>query len=177
MVSKLFRSLKYATTVCKHKLYMAVGAVKVGGVSFRAVLFHDLSKFSLSEFGPYRDKFVPTEELNSSVDWHFKLAWEHHYGNNRHHWQYWWYGDQDMISPMPEQYVREMVADWIAAGMAYETDKPFLKRMDILPWVSNNLPKMKLHDTTKSLVIRILLEMGYSYKDLFDAMQDHLHNP
>jgi hypothetical protein len=58
--------------------------------------------------------------------------------------------------PMPECYVREMVADWLGAGRAYTGT------WDGLPeWLKGNAGKMILHPDTVACLRRVLIELGY----------------
>ena len=59
------------------------------GALWERVLVHDESKYSDEEFIPYRKNFFPInaeEKENNKLD--FDKAWEHHWKNNSHHWQY-----------------------------------------------------------------------------------------
>ena len=110
LLNKLVRSARYATTVLKHKSFLVVGAAMVGGVPLKNILFHDLSKFSRAEFGPYRDKFQPEKIPGGDVEKNFKRAWKKHCLKNKHHTQYWYQPEVNAEPlPMPEVYVREMV--------------------------------------------------------------------
>lgn len=63
-----------------------------------------------------------------------------------------WAGDFELlkrVSPMPERYVREMVADWYGAGMAQ--GKP-----DIRGWYEANKHRRTLHPATQSRVQELL---------------------
>lgn len=84
---------------------------------------HDKSKWSEEEFEPYRKNFFPInneEKENNKSD--FDKAWEHHYTNNDHHWQYWLDLDEETLKPFEERKVKlaylEMIADW--TGMGYK---------------------------------------------------------
>lgn len=55
--------------------------------------------------------------------------------------------------PMPEKYVREMVADWMGASRAYTGS------WDMRSWLDKNLPKMRLHPETRRLVNLVLSEV------------------
>ena len=81
---------------------------------------HDDSKWDLEEFDAYRKHFYPTlqenemvQDMKDRLEKDFDAAWEHHYKNNPHHWQYW--GKDNDI---PNVYIAEMILDWIAMGMA-----------------------------------------------------------
>ena len=89
-------------------------------------LRHDLSKYSPTEFIPgvkyFQGTRSPNEaerELNG-----YSLAWMHHKGRNRHHFEYW--TDLNMKTgryepvPMPPRYLAEMVMDRIAACKTYQ---------------------------------------------------------
>ena len=83
------------------------------------VAAHDQSKYSAEEFNAYRRHFYPTasesnmsQQVKDTFEEQFNIAWEHHYKNNGHHWEYW--GDEDI----PNVYIAEMMLDWIAMGMA-----------------------------------------------------------
>lgn len=79
---------------------------------------HDLSKYSEDEFDAYRRKYFPIdkiEEDESEAD--YKLALQHHYDNNRHHWNYW--AERKLINEMPLECVVEMLCDYIAMSMQY----------------------------------------------------------
>lgn len=75
-----------------------------------------------------------------------------------------WYHDATLIEqslkattplPMPEKYVREMVADWMGAGRAYTGS------WDDLPkWLEQNAEKMILHPKTVVLLWGVLSELG-----------------
>ena len=79
---------------------------------------HDLSKYGTSEFHQYRRHFYPvSEEEKESNKSAFDTAWEHHYTNNLHHWN-WWYKSGNMDN-MKMPYVVEMICDWEAMGYQF----------------------------------------------------------
>lgn len=53
---------------------------------YKHAFTHDLSKFCKKEFIPYAKYFYIDKDTYKAE---FKQAWEHHYKNNPHHWQYW----------------------------------------------------------------------------------------
>jgi len=55
---------------------------------------------------------------------------------------------------MPPKYVREMIADWVGAGMAISG------RKDPNPWYKKNKDKMLLHKDTRQLVEYELLDIA-----------------
>ena len=101
---------RYFWYILVHKYYVGVELAKLG--LYRAMITHDLSKFSPAEFSAYAMKFKSS--VNSKIiDDNFDRAWEHHKKWNRHHWQHW--GGK----PMPDRYVKEMIADWEAMGRVF----------------------------------------------------------
>ena len=115
-------------TVLKHKRYVRRACFKMG--LFRQGIFHDLSKFSPTEFFPsvkyYSGRLSPNavdRKINGA-----SMAWLHHKGRNRHHFEYWI--DYSASSAeyafgckMPLKYVAEMIADRFAACVAYNKDE------------------------------------------------------
>ncbi len=92
-------------------------------------LFHDLSKFSPSEFLPgvryYQGNRSPNERERELFG--YSSAWLHHKGRNRHHFEYW--NDLNpatkLYEPvkMPLRYVKEMFCDRVAASKIYQGEK------------------------------------------------------
>lgn len=137
------------------------------------LLTHDMSKFSHEEWGPYarwfhttapdgrawREVYVEMRRDHPgcvSEPWlsvrnlkaDFDAAWAHHKLNSIHHWECWSDNLNTQIK-MPDEYAREMVADWTAAGM----DKGFL---DVHKWYALNYNRIRLHTDTRVLVERLL---------------------
>ncbi|MBP5493777.1 MAG: catalase [Lachnospiraceae bacterium] len=115
-------------TVLKHKRYVCRACFKMG--RYYQGLFHDLSKFSLTEFSPsvkyYSGRLSPNavdRKINGA-----SLAWLHHKGRNKHHFEYWidYSSSSDEYAfgcRMPLKYVAEMIADRYAACVAYNRDE------------------------------------------------------
>lgn len=100
------------------------------------VLVHDDSKFSTEEFDAYRKNFYPINKKEKEDNkQNFLLAWEHHYKNNRHHWQARQYDQDDELSFETIMDIIENVCDWLAMGynfgdrpyQYYEKNKDFIK--------------------------------------------------
>jgi len=109
---------------------------------------HDLSKFSVEEWEPYRMYHYSVndqEKIDSKAD--YEKAWEHHYNNNLHHWNWWAYNNQK--DKMTLNYVIEMCCDWIAMSMKFGGDAYhwYLDQTDIIlgekqkTWLINILTK------------------------------------
>lgn len=92
----------------------------ISGVD-QQILHHDMSKYSVDEWEFYRRNFNPVndeEKENNRAD--FEKAWEHHYTNNLHHWNWWaLHNKQDKMSL---NFVIEMCCDWIAMSIKFGGD-------------------------------------------------------
>lgn len=175
--------LKYLKSLLLHKWYVFLAGLKTGVPVWRLVA-HDWQKFTPWEFKAYAQNFFGSDEFKNKetldafakykvaeaapfghfVKERFALAWLHHENTAPHHWGYWIprSGKYDGGPlPMPETYVREMVADWMGAGRAYTGS------WNIAQWLSDNGPRMekKMHNETIQLVHQVLVEQGYFFTD------------
>lgn len=150
-------TLKYAWLTIKHKCFVFLAGMKTGAPIVNLIT-HDFSKFSPSEISHYGRQFFGKKDDPLG----FSKAWNHHQKANEHHWEYWvlvtghnrgGYADGDAL-PMPEKYVREMVADWMGASRAYNGEWP--ESLDKWDWFKNNFEKIKLHPDTRKKIIEIL---------------------
>lgn len=149
----------YLKLTLKHKWHVYRAGRRLGLGRWQ-LLVHDLSKLGCSEYMHYQRRFFGD---GADPDG-FALAWLHHQNHNPHHWDYWITrtphkigtqgGYAPSVLPMPRRYAREMVADWVGAGMAYTG------KMDVQPWLNANWQKMELHPQTLVLVDEALKEFG-----------------
>ena len=58
--------------------------------------------------------------------------------------------------PMPDHFVREMVADWMGAGRAYNGEWP---EPGEWKWLRENRPRMILHPITEYRLDKVIMEM------------------
>jgi len=146
----------YLKYVLRHKYYV-LRACRLVKASLWRGLVHDLSKFSIAEWSPYVHTFYDKDgNKRYAENRDFELAWNHHLKLNPHHHQYWCLlEDSGSIKrlPMPEKYIREMLADWIGAGFAING------RNEVHEWYGKNKYKMRLHPDTAALVEKILEEI------------------
>lgn len=111
-------------TVNKHRFLVFKLCTKCGFM-WRG-LTHDLSKYSFSEFIPSvkyykisKGTYSPLLAEKQTVG--YSSAWLHHFGRNKHHFEYWY----DYAAPIPTpiipfKYMVEMLCDRIAASMTYQ---------------------------------------------------------
>ncbi len=143
--------LRYAKYVARHKWFVLLAGRKTHAPLWR-LLIHDWSKLTPTEWGPYVRKFYMPDKTNSAE---FDLAWLHHQHHNPHHWQHWLLRQDDgmhRVLSMPEDVVREMVADWMGAGRA------ITGRWEIVEWYESNADKIRLHSKSRKLVERLIYE-------------------
>ena len=100
------------------------GCFKVG--LYWQGLTHDLSKYSPTEFWTGARYYQGNRSPNAAEreDKGCSVAWMHHKGRNRHHYEYWTDMSREtrqyVSFPMPRKYLVEMVMDRRAACMTYQ---------------------------------------------------------
>ncbi|MFA6158228.1 MAG: DUF5662 family protein [Candidatus Paceibacterota bacterium] len=143
----------YLPQVLWHKWFVLLAGLRVKGIPFWRLVVHDWTKFLPVEYGVYRRKCTGGR--------YFKDEWEkakwHHYLSNPHHYQYWI--KDGVPDPMPDVFVREMVADWMAAGRSYEGS------WEIQGWLAENYKKFNLHPSTLERLKVILSSQGLAWPE------------
>ena len=156
--------MKYAWLTIKHKWFVLLAGLKIGGIPFWRLLIHDWTKFLPSELPHYQRQFFGKADDGGG----FIACWTRHQNRHPHHWEYWIprtghsrcdppYCDNEPI-PMPEWAVREMVADWMAAGRAYEGSWPIPQDWQ---WLKKNLHRIcqRLHRDSQRRLRTLLHDM------------------
>ena len=115
-------------TITKHKMTVMKLCFRVGLI--KQGLLHDLSKYSPTEFisGVKYYQGYRSPNAAEKLEKGYSLAWLHHKGRNKHHFEYWCDLTADIKvglvgTKMPLKYVLEMACDRIAASMVYEGEK------------------------------------------------------
>lgn len=118
--------IKHFKTICKHKQVVFKECCACG-IIWQGIV-HDLSKFSIVEFSSSAKHFQgnrsPIDAEKEAIG--YSMAWLHHKGHNKHHWEYWTDFDSNgrvIANKIPFRYVVEMVCDWIGAGKTYSKEK------------------------------------------------------
>lgn len=156
---------KYLVYVIRHKWFVFLASCRLG-VWWLGVV-HDWSKLRLGEFIPYARHFYgpKRKEWRDSTGYYkptqtgdlaFDFAWLLHQKRNKHHWQYWICPQDDggfQVFEIPERYRREMLADWIGAGLAQ--GKP-----DTGAWYAKNKGKMILGPETRAWIEQRITPSG-----------------
>ena len=146
-------------TVRQHRHQVLIHCIKAG-IPWRG-LVHDLSKFSPTEFIPgvkyYQGNRSPNEREREVSG--YSLAWMHHKGRNKHHYEYWIDVDPEQDYSfqgvkMPLNYVLEMVCDRIAASKVYNGDR----YTDATPWeyYQARSEASRIHPETRALLEKLL---------------------
>lgn len=155
-----------------HKRYVLEAGLIVGGISDERLFNHDASKFTEAEFPHYARQFHGDREDLAG----FVRAWLHHIHHNDHHWNHWLFSDGYSPSgsgielngalPIPEVCIREMVADWMGASMAYS------RSWNMTSWLDKNLDlgdletsRIKIHSETAQILFDVLHSVGYRETD------------
>lgn len=149
--------IKYAWLTIKHKWFVFVAGGWLGVSMWRRIT-HDLSKFSPSELPHYGRQFFGAKDDPGGWD----RAWLHHMNSNDHHHEYWIlrpsredHGRRDTPIQMSDDAVREMVADWMGAGRAYQGEWP---DPDTWPWIARNLGSLRMDIRTRAKVHNVIGE-------------------
>lgn len=120
-MSKLKKHLK---TITKHKLLVMKYCFRLG--LYKQGMTHDLSKYMPTELLTGARYYQGTRSPNACEREAkgYSLAWMHHKGRNRHHYEFW--TDYSLETkkmepmPMPTRFVLEMLADRMAASKVYK---------------------------------------------------------
>jgi hypothetical protein len=149
--------LKQIRQILIHKWYVFEICCKLG-IPLQG-LFHDLSKFSFAELIEgskyYRGDVSPHVESRKQIG--YSLAWINHKAKNKHHWEMWLdiNADGEFIpAPMPNKYIKEMLADRISACKAYEGKN--WNHSSALNYYNKNKDKYIMHEDTKEKILTCL---------------------
>jgi hypothetical protein len=149
--------LEYLLSTIRHKLFVLyAGLFIVKKIPIHILLIHDWSKFLPIEFVNYAKYYKMGRENKEA----FLKAWLHHQNTQKHHLEYWVSnGIDDWLNcpiPMPEVYVREMIADLLGASREYTNS------WDMSEWLQLNMKGWRYaKDVTYQRLAKILNELGY----------------
>lgn len=159
-MSNLLPILQFYKVTIVHKWCVFKAGLRTGAPLWRLII-HDWTKFLPSEAPHYaRRRFGDNNDHLGYV-----RAWIHHTHANPHHWEYWIPATTSSSSPykpfepvpMPEWAVREMVADWMGAALAYNGTLP--KSRDTWDWYQKNIEEILVHVDTRLLIEDVLDEV------------------
>lgn len=178
---------KYLKYILEHKKNVFIECMKLamqheGKIRKELIIHaftHDLSKFLPCEFIHYARYFYGNELKTDSeiLKQEFEKAWEHHYKNNKHHWNYW------IGKNMPYNYIMQMIADW--KGMArkfgdteqeyylkhyHEFDMTYQTRLDVE--MDLNINESPYHNYGHTLEDFANMYDEETYNNSFDWLKD-----
>ncbi len=122
----MIHPVKHFVTITRHR-HVVIKHCRRAGIFWQG-LRHDLSKYSPTEFIPGMKYYTGTRSPNEGERelYGYSLAWIHHKGRNKHHFEYWtdYNPKSKVVEPvkMPMRYVAEMFCDRVAAGKIYKGD-------------------------------------------------------
>lgn len=164
MAEKTFieRFIGHSKTINTHKLHVTTLCFKSGLI--KQGLLHDLSKYSYTEFSrgvKYYQGFRSPIDKEKEITG-YSLAWLHHKGRNKHHWDFWVdrkYNDSVLEAlPMPFNYVLESCCDKIGASKVYGKEKYH----DYYPYnfFMNSKERLCMHPKTAKQIEDLLKYLG-----------------
>ena len=156
---KIKNIFKHFVLITKHK-YKVLGLCIKAGIPFRG-LVHDLSKYTPTEFFEsvkyYNGKYSPI--ANSKRENGYSKAWLHHFGRNKHHYEYWYdYTSPDSTPIIPYKYTIEMICDDLAAGMTYQ-GKDWTKEYQLNYW-NNKKSKIRINKKIEKVLDEVFSEVS-----------------
>ena len=102
------------------------------------------------------------------------MAWMHHKGRNKHHYEYWidYTSDKNAVfagMKMPEKYVAEMFCDRVAASKTYNKEK--YTNADALNYFLKGKSHL-MHPETEELLMKLLVMLKDEGEDVvFEYMR------
>ena len=157
--------IRHFVTITRHR-HRVIAHCFRAGIGWQG-LFHDLSKYMLSEFlvgaRYYQGDRSPNEQ--ERILFGYSTAWLHHKGRNRHHFEYWsdYSPAAGCVMPvkMPVRYVAEMFCDRVAASKIYRGNA--YTDADPLAYFLKAKPRRRIHPETSALLegwLTMLAEQG-----------------
>ena len=151
---------KHFRTITRHRHLVIRHCWKAG--IFWQGLRHDLSKYSPTEFLPgaryYQGNRSPNEKEREVLG--YSVAWMHHKGRNKHHFEYWndYNPKEKRVMPvkMPARYLAEMFCDRLAASKVYAGDQYQQDRSLRYFQNSNARKRGMLHPETEAKLMELL---------------------
>jgi hypothetical protein len=161
----MFHPIKHFITITNHRHKVIAHCAKAG-ILWQG-LRHDLSKYSPIEFIPGAKYYQGTRSPNEKERelFGYSLAWMHHKGRNKHHFEYW--NDLNTATkryepvPMPLRYIAEMFCDRVAACKIYR-GKEYTNSSALEYFLRGNA-RAKMHEATADTLeewLRMLAEKG-----------------
>lgn len=159
--------IKHFITITKHR-HMVIKHCAKAGVLWQG-LRHDLSKYSPSEFIPGARFYTGTRSPNEGerAEYGYSLAWIHHKGRNKHHFEYWtdYNPKSKVVEPvkMPMKYVAEMFCDRVAASKIYNGEN--YDQHASIEYFNRGKGRRIIHPETSDLLEELLIMLSEKGED------------
>lgn len=171
-MNKFFGHLK---TICIHRFWVCHYCFKAG-IPLQG-LTHDLSKFSPTEFFEsvkyYSGTHSPIDDCKAANG--YSMAWMHHKGRNKHHYEYWKdnfdKGGESIC--MPYKYAVEMLCDYVGAGRAY--NKKNFSWLKELKWWLSVCDRRSMHPAIRFFIHNCLEECYVNQKFISRQKMKHFY--
>ena len=157
------KALKHFLTITHHRHLVMKGCFAVG--LYKQGLLHDLSKYTFVEFSAGAKYYLGYKSPNYAerMDKGVSLAWLHHKGRNKHHFEYWidysLNGDHRLVGmEMPVKYVVEMYCDRVAACKNYQ--KEAYTDSSALEYFNKGKGILVMHPKTEALLENMLVYLA-----------------
>ena len=155
----LINTIKHFHMINKHR-WCVFRLCVIAGIPWRGLL-HDLSKYSPVEFWEgvkyYQGTYSPIRNCRRETG--YSLAWLHHKGMNKHHYEYWYdYYNENKAVLMPLKYTKEMICDQLAAGMCYH-GKEWNNETQLHYW-NRAREYAKIDDRIDKLLLRVYTDIS-----------------
>ncbi len=168
----------HCSTITRHR-HAVIRHCRKAGIFWQG-LQHDLSKYSPTEFFAgvkyYQGTRSPNEQERAVHG--YSIAWMHHKGRNKHHFEYW--TDYSMktkrMEPvkMPLRYVVEMFCDRVAASKIYNGDA--YQDGDALAYFLRAKPTRVIHPETSDFLEHLLQMLAEEGEETtFAWIRNYLH--
>lgn len=148
----MLHPIKHFITITKHRHKVIRYCFKVG-IGFQG-LFHDLSKYSFIEFWNGAKYYTGTCSPNAleRKEKGYSLAWMHHKGRNKHHYEYWTDIVGNAYAPVliPIRFLKESLCDRIAASKIYL--KKSYSSSSALSYFEKREDAYQMHPTTATVL-------------------------
>lgn len=151
--------IKHLRTITEHRNLVCKYCLRLGLI--RQGILHDISKYAPVEFwrgAKYYQGFRSPNDAERR-ETGVSLAWMHHKGRNKHHFEYW--TDYNIVShkiepvKMPLRYLIEMLCDRMAASKIYQGEK-YTDRSS-LEYFLNGRARYFMHPETADELERLLV--------------------
>ncbi|MBR5441470.1 MAG: catalase [Clostridia bacterium] len=163
----MIHPVKHFVTITRHRDVVIRHCFKAG--VFWQGLRHDLSKYTPTEFVPGMKYYTGTRSPNEGErdKYGYSLAWIHHKGRNKHHFEYWtdYNPKSKVVEPvkMPVRYVAEMFCDRVAAGKIYK-GKAYTDQSPI-EYFMGGKGRRVIHPETSDLLEQLLTMLAEKGED------------